>query len=252
MKKQQRVLITGAGRGIGFAIARLLAAEGYDLVLNYRSEQGKSIANLQRFLQSDEAKGVDIRLAKGDIAETRDIENMMKALRAEGVEQIDHLVLNAASSPFKPFLDMNKFDWKLLLNSNLVGNVACVNEVVPMMKDGGTICILSSMGSRVVMPKYPLGIMKSALENLVRYLEVELYDRNVRVNGVCAGLVNTDMGPILKEMWPEAVARFEAGHRRWAIEPEEVAEIVSFLISPKSSAIRGATVLADLGGGLSA
>ncbi|WP_028222185.1 SDR family oxidoreductase [Paraburkholderia oxyphila] len=252
MKKQQRVLITGAGRGIGFAIARLLAAEGYDLVLNYRSEQGKSIANLQRFLQSEEAKGVDIRLAKGDIAETRDIENMMKALRAEGVEQIDHLVLNAASSPFKPFLDMNKFDWKLLLNSNLVGNVACVNEVVPMMKDGGTICILSSMGSRVVMPKYPLGIMKSALENLVRYLEVELYDRNVRVNGVCAGLVNTDMGPILKEMWPEAVARFEAGHRRWSIEPEEVAEIVSFLISPKSSAIRGATVLADLGGGLSA
>ncbi|HKT99136.1 MAG TPA: SDR family oxidoreductase [Paraburkholderia sp.] len=252
MKKSQRVLITGAGRGIGFAIARQLAAEGYDLVLNYRSDQGKSIANLQRFVQSEEANGVDIRLAKGDIAETRDIENMMKALRADGVEQIDHLVLNAASSPFKPFLDMNKFDWKLLLNSNLVGNVACVNEVVPMMKDGGTICILSSMGSRVVMPKYPLGIMKSALENLVRYLEVELYDRNVRVNGVCAGLVNTDMAPILKEMWPEAVSRFESGNRRWAIEPEEVAEIVAFLMSPKSSAIRGSTVLADLGGGLSA
>ena len=252
MKKSQRVLITGAGRGIGFAIAQQLAAEGYDLVLNYRSEQGKSIANLQRFMQSEEVKGIDVRLAKGDIAETRDVENMMKALRADGVDRIDHLVLNAAAAPFKPFLEMNKFDWKLLLNSNLVGNVACVSEVVPMMTNGGTIVALSSSGSRVVMPNYPLGIMKSALENLVRYLEVELYDRNVRVNGVCAGLVNTDMAPILKDLWPEAVARFEAGNRRWAIEPEEVAEVVSFLISPKSSAIRGATVLADLGGGLSA
>lgn len=252
MKKAQRVLITGAGRGIGFAIAQQLAREGYDLILNYRSEQGKSIANLQRFMQSEEAQGVDIRLAKADIAETRDIENMMKALRADGIERIDHLVLNAAAAPFKPFLEMNKFDWKLLLNSNLVGNVACVGEVVPMMTEGGSICVLSSMGSRVVMPNYPLGIMKSALENLVRYLEVELYDRNVRVNGVCAGLVNTDMAPILKELWPEAVSRFEAGKRRWAIEPEEVAEVVSFLLSPKSSAIRGTTVLADLGGGLQA
>ncbi|MFC5429756.1 SDR family oxidoreductase [Paraburkholderia denitrificans] len=252
MKKNQRVLITGAGRGIGLAIAQKLAAQGYDLILNYRSDQGKSIANLKQFEQSDVAKEIEVTLVKADIAETRDVENMYRSLRNQGIDRIDHLVLNAASAPFKHFSDMNRFDWKLLLNSNLVGNVACVNETVPFMTQGGTICAISSLGSQRVLDKYPLGIMKSALENLVRYLEVELYDENVRVNGICAGVVNTDMFPFLKEMWPDMCAKSDQEKRRWLVEPDEVANIVSFLISPESSAIRGEILQADLGTALRA
>lgn len=245
MSKGQTVLITGAGRGIGMAIAEKLAQEGYDLILNYRKDQGKSAANLQRFVASETR--VKVTLAKADIAEPRDISEMVKKLRQEGIERIDHLVLNAAAAPFKSFMEMTRNDWKLLLNTNLIGNTACVQEVVPMMTQGGTICAISSLGSQRVLPKYPLGIAKSALENLVSYLEVELYDRNIRVNGICAGVVNTDMAPFLKELWPEMFQRYENAPRRWMVEPEEVANITAFLVSEQSSAIRGTTVLADLG-----
>lgn len=245
MSKGQTVLVTGAGRGIGLAIAEKLAQEGYDLILNYRKDQGKSAANLQRFLVAETK--VKVTLAKADIAEPRDISDMVKKLRQEGIERIDHLVLNAAAAPFKSFMDMTRNDWKLLLNINLIGNTACVQEVVPMMTPGGTICAISSLGSQRVLPKYPLGIVKSALENLVSYLEVELYDRNIRVNGICAGMVNTDMAPFLQELWPEMFQRYEKGPRRWMVEPEEVANIAAFLVSDQSSAIRGAILNADLG-----
>lgn len=250
MTKGQTVLITGAGRGIGMAVAETLAAEGYDLILNYRKDQGKSAANLQRF-QAAETR-VKVRLAKADIGETRDIQEMMKKLRADGVERINHLVLNAAAAPFKGFMEMTRSDWKLLFNTNLIGNTACVQEVAPLMSDGGTICAISSMGSQRVLPKYPLGIAKSALENLVRYLEVELHPRNIRVNGVCAGMVNTDMSQFLKDLWPSLHDRYEHLPRRWLLEPQEVADIVSFLISDRSSAIRGTTLIADLGMSLEA
>ncbi|TQI80541.1 enoyl-[acyl-carrier protein] reductase III [Serratia fonticola] len=245
MSKGQTVLITGAGRGIGMAIAEKLAQEGYDLILNYRKDQGKSAANLQRFVAAENR--VKVTLAKADISEPRDISEMVKKLKQEGIERIDHLVLNAAAAPFKPFMEMTRNDWKLLLNTNLIGNTACVQEVVPMMTQGGTICAISSLGSQRVLPKYPLGIAKSALENLVRYLEIELYDRKIRVNGVCAGVVNTDMAPFLKELWPEMFQRYEDAPRRWLVEPEEVANITAFLVSDQSSAIRGATLIADLG-----
>lgn len=245
MSKGQTVLITGAGRGIGMAIAEKLAQEGYDLILNYRKDQGKSAANLQRFLAAETR--VKVTLAKADIAEPRDISEMVKKLRLEGIERIDHLVLNAAAAPFKSFMEMTRNDWKLLLNTNLIGNTACVQEVVPLMTQGGTICAISSLGSQRVLPKYPLGIAKSALENLVSYLEVELYDRNIRVNGICAGVVNTDMAPFLKELWPDMFQRYENAPRRWMVEPSEVANITAFLVSDQSSAIRGTTVIADLG-----
>lgn len=243
--KGQTVLITGAGRGIGMAIAVKLANEGYDLILNYRRDQGKSAANLQRFVEQETR--VKVTFAKADIAEARDIQEMVKKLQKDGITRIDHLVLNAAAAPFKPFMEMTRNDWKLLLNTNLIGNTACVQEVVPLMTSGGTICVISSLGSQIVLPKYPLGIAKSALENLVRYLEVELYDRSIRVNGICAGVVNTDMSFFLKDLWPDMFTRYNNGTRRWMVEPEEVANITSFLLSEQSSAIRGTTLIADLG-----
>lgn len=245
MSKGQTALITGAGRGIGMAIAEKLAQEGYDLILNYRKDQGKSAANLQRFVAAETR--VKVTLAKADIAEPREIAEMVKKLRQEGIERIDHLVLNAAAAPFKTFMDMTRSDWKLLLNTNLIGNTACVQEVVPMMTQGGTICAISSIGSQRVLPKYPLGIAKSALENLVKYLEVELYDRNIRVNGICAGVVNTDMLLFLRDLWPTMCQRYENEPRRWRVEPQEVANITAFLVSDQSSAIRGTTIIADLG-----
>ena len=250
--ERQVVLITGAARGIGAAIAERFIDDGFDVVLNYRRSQGKGAANLDNLVARAEARGVHAYKALADISESRDVEQMIKSLRLDGLERIDHLVLNAASSPFKPVLELTKHDWKQLFGTSLVGNVAVINAVAPLMPAGGTICAISGVGSHLVLPNYPLGLMKAALENLVRYLEVELYDRGIRVNGVCGGLVRSEMLPYLSEMWPRMIANMESCGRRWALEPEEIANVVAFLASERSSAIRGQILVATGGVGLAA
>jgi enoyl-[acyl-carrier protein] reductase III len=250
--ERQVVLITGAARGIGAAIAERFIDDGYDVVLNYRRNQGKGAANLENLMARAEARGVRAYKALADISESRDVEQMIKNLQLDGLERIHHLVLNAASAPFKSILDLTKHDWKQLFGTSLVGNVAVINAVAPLMPAGGTICAISGVGSHMVLPNYPLGLMKAALENLVRYMEVELYDRGIRVNGVCGGVVRSEMLPYLSEMWPRMIANMESAGRRWALEPEEIANVVAFLASERSSAIRGQILVATGGVGLAA
>ena len=250
--ERQVVLITGAGRGIGAAIAERFIDDGFDVVLNYRRTQGKGAANLDNLVARAEARGVRAYKALADISESRDVEQMIKSLQVDGLEHIHHLVLNAASAPFKAIRDLTKHDWKQLFGTSLVGNVAVINAVVPLMPAGGTICAISGVGSHMVLPNYPLGLMKAALENLVRYMEVDLYDRGIRVNGVCGGVVRSEMLPYLAEMWPQMIANMESSGRRWALEPAEIANVVAFLASERSSAIRGQILVATGGVGLAA
>lgn len=250
--ERQVVLITGAARGIGAAIAERFIDDGFDVVLNYRRTQGKGAANLDNLVARAEARGVRAYKALADISESRDVEQMIKSLQVDGLERIHHLVLNAASAPFKSILDLTKHDWKQLFGTSLIGNVAMINAVAPLMPAGGTICAISGVGSHTVLPNYPLGLMKAALENLVRYMEVELYDRGIRVNGVCGGVVRSEMLPYLTEMWPRMIGNMEASGRRWALEPEEIANVVAFLASERSSAIRGQILVATGGVGLAA
>ena len=250
--ERQVVLITGAARGIGAAIAERFIDDGFDVILNHRRDQGKGAANLGNLVARAEARGVRAYKALADISEVRDIEQMVKRLQDEGVNRIDHLVLNAASAPFKSIRDLNKHDWKQLFGTSLIGNVACINQVVPLMPPGSTICAISGVGAHAVLPNYPLGLMKAALENLVRYMEVELYDLDIRVNGVCGGVVKSEMLPYLSEMWPGMIGRLESVGRRWALEPIEIANIVGFLASDRSTAIRGQILVATGGTGLAA
>ena len=121
-----------------------------------------SLASVDKLVAHAEARGVRAYKALADISEVRDIEQMVKNLQAEGVERIDHLVLNAASAPFKSIRELTKHDWKELFGTSLIGNVACINHVVPLMPAGGTICAISGVGSHAVLPNYPLGLMKAA------------------------------------------------------------------------------------------
>jgi len=238
------VLITGAGRGIGAACARWFIDHGADVVLNYRKTQGKSAAGIERLVKYAQTQGVRAIPALGDISEPQDVENMFRVLQEkQGLSRLDHLILNAAATPFKTFQEMTRNDWKLLLGTNLVGNVACVNQAVKLMPKGSSICAISSLGSLRPLPKYPLGVMKAALEQLIRYLELELRDQDIRCNAVCGGFINTDMLPVLKEKWPN----FKWLDSFYIIEPEEIAEVVGFLSSKAASSIRGEVVIADAG-----
>lgn len=245
--EKQVVFITGAGRGIGEAVARWFIEHDSDVVLNYRKAQGKGGANIERLVEYARSRGVRATPAIGDISEPRDVEKMFRTLKEQGVSRLDHLVLNAAAAPFKLFSEMTRNDWKLLLGTNLIGNVACVNHATEFMTRGGTICAISSLGSLRPLPSYPLGVMKAALEQLIRYLEMELYPKGIRSNAVCAGFVNTDMLPVLREKWPNLFEHLEKSSRHFIIEPSEVAEVVGFLTSKAASAVRGEVLVADAG-----
>lgn len=250
MNKQDRrevVLVTGAGRGIGAAIAKKYIDQGYDVILNYRRSYGKGAAHVEHLLEYARERGVNAIKVRADIAETREVTAMMEEIRKAGITQIDHLILNAATATFRRFSEMTKNDWKVLLGTSLIGNVTCVNQITPLMPPGGTICALSSLGSRMVFDRYPLGVMKAAVEHLIRYLAVELRGQKIRVNGVCAGFTNTDMVSLLLDLWPDIAEKTKGSDDKWLLDPEEVANVVAFLSSPMASAINGEIVTADAG-----
>ena len=117
-----------------------------------------------------------------------------------------------------------------------------------MKKNGGSLVTISSLGSRRFTPEYgAIGISKAALENLVRYLAVELAPHKIRVNAVSGGLVDTDslkMFPHLETLKKEYLSRTPGGRLG---RPEDIACIVSFLLSPESGWIYGQTLIADGG-----
>ncbi len=238
--------ITGGSRGIGEAIVRDFIDEGADVIINHRRNVGKGAAQVKLLMDYAESKGVTATPVLGDISQRRDVEKMFEQV-GKDFEKLDHLVLNAGQTPFKEFMDFNKTDWKVLLDTNLVGNVACVQGAVPLMKDGGSIVIITSTGSRRVMPRYPMGVMKAALEHMVRYLDYELHGRGIRVNGICGGLTKTDTFEQLETVWPGFMQMLEIRGRDFVCEPKELANVVNFLCSDKASALQGSVILADRG-----
>ncbi|MFQ3247580.1 MAG: NAD(P)-dependent dehydrogenase (short-subunit alcohol dehydrogenase family) [Arenicella sp.] len=244
--KGKTAIVTGGSRGIGAAIVTELIDDGCNVIINHRRNVGKGAAQVKQLIQYAEEKGVYACSVLGDISVRRDVEKMFKGLQSE-FQQIDHLILNAGQTPFKEFQDFNKQDWKVLLDTNLVGNVGCVQGVIPMMKKGGSIVFITSTGSRRVMPHYPMGVIKAALEHLVRYLDYELHSKGIRVNAVCGGLVKTDTFEQLEQVWPGFMQMLETRKRDYVLDPSEIASVVSFLCSDKSRAIQGSVILADRG-----
>jgi enoyl-[acyl-carrier protein] reductase III len=121
------------------------------------------------------------------------------------------------------------------------------------MPDGGSIIALTSAGSIRVLPEYgAVGASKAAIESLVRYLAVELAPRNVRVNAVSPGIVDTDAlrhFPDREGLLVVGAERTPAGR---LATPEDVAGVVSFLCSPSAEMIRGQVIVVDGGAGLAA
>jgi len=236
--KGKTAIVTGGSRGIGAAIVKELIDDGCNVIINHRRNVGKGAAQVKQLIKYAEEKGVHACNVLGDLSVRRDVEKMFKNLQND-FQQIDHLILNAGQTPFKEFQEFNKEDWKILLNTNLVGNV--------MMQEGGSIVFITSTGSRRVMPHYPMGVIKAALEHLVRYLDFELHSKGIRVNGVCGGLVKTDTFEQLEQVWPGFMQMLEIRKRDFVLDPSEIASVVSFLCSDKSRAIQGSVILADRG-----
>ena len=248
MKRFQNkiVLITGASRGIGRAIAELFAGEGAHIVLNYlRNEE--AARQTEKTLT---ALGATVLTVQANVGNPKEARELVEAA-GKKFGRIDVLVHNAALGAFKPVSELRVNQWELSLDVNAKAFLVLSQAALPWMeKVGGSVIALSSLGSKRYIPNYgAIGVSKAALEALVRYLAVELAPKKIRVNAVSGGLVDTDamrtfpQSDVFKK---EVLKRTPAGRIG---RPEDLARVVAFLASPEADWIFGQTVTAD--GGLS-
>lgn len=241
-------LITGGTRGIGKAIATKFASEGYDLVLNFMRKK----KNAEQTKEELEAKyGIKVLTVKANIGEMSQIENLFAETEKE-FGRLDVFVSNAASGVMRPLMEIEEHHWDWTQDINAKAYLFASQQAARLMEKngGGSIVAVSSIGSIRVLPNYvAVGVSKAAVENITRYLAVELASKGIVVNAVSGGVVDTDAlkhFPNREELLESAEKRNPAGRM---VEPEDLAESVYFLCSPAASMIRGQTIIID--GGIS-
>jgi enoyl-[acyl-carrier protein] reductase III len=234
------VLVTGGSRGIGKGIALRFAELGAARVAISYLRNDRAAEETAEELRSRGAEAVTLRGNVGDPEKVRTI--------ADGAGALDVLVSNAATGVIRPVLEATEKHWDWTLNANARALLTLARAAVPSMPPGSSIVAISSMGGERVLDDYALvGTSEAALESLVRYLAVELAPREIRVNAVSAGLVETEalaFFPAREEMLARFRARTPAGR---LVEPADIAGIVCFLSSPEAAMIRGQAVVVDGG-----
>ncbi|EIT86790.1 enoyl-(acyl carrier protein) reductase [Fictibacillus macauensis ZFHKF-1] len=240
-------LITGGSRGIGKAIAEKFASEGYDLVLNYMRKR-KDAEQTKEMLES--TYSINVHLIKANVGEV----DQIKALFAEVKDvcgRLDVFVNNAASGVLRPLMEIEENHWDWTQDINAKAYLFAAQEAAKLMEaTGGAIVALSSLGSIRALPNYvAVGVSKASVEAITRYLAVELASKNIVVNAVSGGAVDTDAlkhFPNREELLEAAKQNNPAGR---IVEPQDLAATVYFLTTPAARMIRGQTIIVD--GGLS-
>ncbi|MGB9673349.1 MAG: enoyl-[acyl-carrier-protein] reductase FabL [Anaerolineales bacterium] len=244
-------LVSGSGRGIGRAIALEFARRGADVIINY-FRNPKPAEETQRQIQ---ALGRKSLLVKANVGDLDEIEKLFQAIENE-FGKLDFFINNAASGYNRPALQQRPKGWDWTLNINARAFLFCAQKAVPLMEKagGGAMVAISSPGAQRVLPDYVVvGASKAALEALVRYLAVELAPKNIVVNGVSPGVVETEALQYFDAMRSDAqlikntISQTPAGR---LVTPEDVANLVAFLCSPQASMIRGQIISIDGGAGL--
>jgi enoyl-[acyl-carrier protein] reductase III len=252
--ENQLALITGAGRGIGRAIALHFAHLGADIVVNYlrhRTTAEATVADIQ-------ALGRRAWAVKADIGKLEGLENLFSEMERNTIEAglppgLDFLIHNAASGFNHPAMQQTPKGWEWTMNINARSLLFMAQRAVPLMeqRSGGAIVSLTSPGSTRVLPDYvAVGSSKAALEALTRYLSVEFAPKNIAVNAVSPGMVLTDglkhFNTVRSEesIVEKAISLTPA---RRMVTPEDVAKLVAFLCSPDARLICGQTIVIDGG-----
>ena len=240
-------LVTGGTRGIGKVIAHRLADLGCNLVINYLRNRTAAAETAKEL----EAKGVKVLLVKANVGDMDKIKAMFQEID-ETFGRLDYFVNNAASGVLRPLMELEESHWDWTMNINAKALLFCAQEAAKLMEKNksGRIVSLSSLGSIRAIPNYTtVGVSKAAVEALTRYLAAELAAKNIIVNAVSGGAVDTDAlkhFPNREEILESARKLTPAGKM---VEPEDLANAVMFLLSEQSSMMRGQTLIVD--GGIS-
>ncbi|WP_374722570.1 enoyl-[acyl-carrier-protein] reductase FabL [Peribacillus tepidiphilus] len=242
---QKVALVTGSSRGIGRHTAIRLAKEGYDLVINYA--RSKSAAT--EVASEIEALGRKVLVVKANVGDVSKIKAMFQQIE-EFYGRLDVFINNAASGVLRPAMELEESHWDWTMGINSKAFLFCAQEAARLMEKsgGGKIVSISSLGSIRYLDNYTsVGVSKAALEALTRYLAVELAPKNICVNAVSGGAIDTDAlkhFPNREELLKDAISKTPAGRM---VEIEDMVNAIMFLLSEESSMIRGQTIIVDGG-----
>lgn len=236
--------VTGSSRGVGKAIARELAARGADIVVHYLSSEEGALDTVRQA----EALGRRAFTVRGNVSNPEDLSEIFGTIR-EKAGALDIFVSNAATGKLSPAMEMTARGWEKTLDTNARAFLLGVQRAVPLMEGRkGTIISISSLGSHKYIPNYvAVGASKAALESLTRTLAVELGPRNIRVNCVSTGVLDTDAlkhFPTRDQMIELAIKRTPLGRMG---TPEDVAKVVAMLCGDDADWICGQVIVADGG-----
>jgi len=242
--KGKVALISGSSRGIGRAIAILLAEAGSDVIVNYVSNS-KAAGDVVQTVQATGRKALAIR---ADVSEVKQTDSMMdQALNEFG--KVDILVNNAGITRDRSFLKISREQWKEVLLVNLEGAFNLTHGLLPLMIESGwgrIINISSIVAQMGNFGQSNYAVAKGGLIAFTKTLAREVAMKNITVNCVSPGFIDTDMTSVVSEEALDVV-RFITPMRRLG-KPEEVAIAVRFLANPKSSFITGQVI--NVNGGM--
>ena len=231
MDKREIALVTGAGKGIGAAIARELAADGFHIWLNFRSDHTAA----QAVADEIEAAGGGCTLLPFDVADAEATAKILDPLLAEQVPAV--LINNAGFARDGIMALMSQEDWENVLGVHLNGFFNVTRLVVARMlkkRRGRIINIASTSGETGVSGQVNYSAAKAGLIGATRSLAAEVARRKILVNAVSPGFIATEMTADLpREQILPLIPLGRMG------EPEEVAGLVSFLCSERASYITG-------------
>jgi len=237
-------LVTGGTSGLGLATAQRFVAEGAQVFITGRKQEGLDAA-VQRI-------GGNVTGVRGDIANLADLDRLYEVIR-EKAGRLDILFANAGGGEFVPLEQVTEAHFDKYFGVNVKGTLFTVQKALPLMKDGGAIVLNGSMVSIKGFPAFGVyAATKAALRSFARTWTMDLKGRNIRVNVVAPGTVVTPAYKTELGLTDEQIEGFKAQAASTTPlgrtgTPEEIANAVLFLVSDESSFINGIELFVDGG-----
>ena len=219
-------IVTGASRGIGREIAKMLANEGIQVIANYNKSEEKAL-KLKKDLE-EQGKLIDI--FKADVSKQEECESLVK-YTLEKYNKIDILINNAGIDQYKLITEVTKQDWEDMINTNLYSAFCMCQQVLPNMihnKSGRIINISSIWGIVGASQEIVYSITKAGLDALTKSLAKEVGPSNIKVNSIAPGLIDTDMNKDLTE--DEVKYVIDQTPLERIGKPQDIAKCIKWLI----------------------